>query len=316
MSLYPPHPRGTSPSPVQDLTEEFKRSTPSQHPSAAPAAADGISSTGSLDAFFNQHQRCLRGLAEVREGRGELDRLHRHRLCSPLSDEEDHTVGKQIEALDDSVTSKLLGCKALLDDIAAEESQSPRESLIRKQNLHLLRSKFVRESAEFERMQRTQRDRYRQQLRRQYLIVNPQASQEQLADLDRMTAYGQLAVGTDVGLLLRSSALFSQSLTMSLANQQLSSMQDRLESMRQLERSVQEVSRMVATVATLVQQQGAELQRLYDHVASVEEVSEKTVRITKEAVKKAEKRRRFYFILAGVVVFLVLFVIVIVYVGK
>lgn len=282
-----------------------------------------------LESFFERCQECQRRLRAIHKAIDELDRAYRQLLMTPLrSGPEDL---RRVDALSDAITQDLFLCKIALDDLAQADTkdhdnggsgdrakESVAKQTMRQQNVFLLRNKFITAATAFERTQTANREKLRAQLRRQYQIVNPQATPQQLAEVDRIateTSTSQL----DVPHVLSASTLFSHSLLhneRSVASEGLASMQARLESMRRLERSVQEVSRLMATVATLVQQQGNQLQRLYDTVHSVEDVTEETRAVTAQAVDKARKKRKATFMLAGFILALIVFVLLVVWISK
>jgi t-SNARE complex subunit (syntaxin) len=129
--------------------------------------------------------------------------------------------------------------------------------------------------SKFQSMQSLYQGKYRQQLERQYLIVKPQATKE---ELDRLTHGGS----ADATVLLNQQ-IFSMA-NRAQAAKQLAEMQERHHDIISIEKSIRELHQMFVDMAIIVEQQGELIDKVEDHVANTAEYTEHAAQEMRQAV--------------------------------
>jgi t-SNARE complex subunit (syntaxin) len=161
-------------------------------------------------------------------------------------------------------------------------------------------SQFLKFVGAFEDMQARYRNKYKQQLQRQYLLVNPQASQQEL---------DQLGHSSQTSLLLTQQVFKMDTLK---AKKALSEMKERHEEILLIEKSISEIQQMFTDIAMIVRQQGEMINRVdeflsqtsFDLEAANEELRKRIV------VEKKRQIQRVTLYSIGFVVLLVLLLII------
>lgn len=297
-------PRPTSPlSPTLDRTSEFRRST-SPSPSQLEQGVSYIPQQGrsprpkeppEIEAWLNALQELNSLLEKMRTGTGNIEKLHKQALLNGKSDE------MQMEALTQSFSQSATRCRHLLDTMSVRSQ----ESSLRRASLDNARQRFVKVMSEYETVLREQRERYRKHIQRQYLLINPQASTNDLERLEAATGYGQITGDPHV----LTATLFASALKQD-ANQGLLIMEERLSDMQRLEASVREVAQLWTDLALIVSTQGEKIQKLSKHVSQIEGYTEKATKETESAVVKVKTKRSLKIVIFGIIAFL-LFILII-----
>ena len=280
---------------------EFRRQTPSPSPAQLEAGEYRTpisrgSEAPELERWFKDFEELNALLERMKISTANIDRLHRQALLNGRSDE------VQMDALIKGFAQSATRCRQLLDSMATGLEDSTQ----RKTSLDNARQRFVKVMSEYEKVLREQREKYRQHLQRQYLIINPHASTSDLNRLEAATGYGQLSGDPHV----LTATLFATALKQD-AQQGLVLMEERLSDMQRLEASVREVAQLWNDLALLVSAQGERVRKLRHHVSQVEEYTGKTVVETKSAVNKVMSRRKLKIIVFSILA--VLAVIIVIY---
>jgi len=155
----------------------------------------------------------------------------------------------------------------------------------------VLAKKFMDTIKDFETMQTSYRAKYRKQIQRQYLIINPQATEEELecVSIDPQTMQHQL-----FAMASRHSAL-----------QALQAMQQRHAEMEIIEKSVEELARLFEDMAFIVKQQGEMIMRVEQHVDQLAADVEKGKTYVSKGLRLAQKMQRYkWLVIIGAVALL------------
>lgn len=157
--------------------------------------------------------------------------------------------------------------------------------------------RFIELMKKYQDMQNLYKSKYRAQLERQYLIVKPMATRE---ELDRV-------VGADGANVLTQQMLFSMS-NKALAQTQLTEMKERHHEIVTIERSIQEIHQMFMDMALIVDQQGELIDRLGEHVENTLEYTQKGAQHVEAAVASKRRSQRIKWILSiiGIVVLIII----------
>lgn len=124
------------------------------------------------------------------------------------------------------------------------------------------------------------KDKYRQQLQRQYKVINPNATE---ADLNRL-------VENDGGSMM-SDQMFSMVDDRRLdAKRALEEMQERHQDIMNIEKSILELHQLFMEMSTLVEQQGEIVNQIHEHVEQSVNYTEKAHVEMAKAVKSQKSR--------------------------
>lgn len=146
--------------------------------------------------------------------------------------------------------------------------------------------KFIELMRQHQNMQNLYKGKYRSQLERQYLIMKPMATRE---ELDRL-------VGADGAAVLTQQQMFSMS-NKALAHTQLTEMKERHHEIVAIEKSIQEIHQMFLDMSLIVDQQGELIDRVGEHVENTLEYTQKAADNMEAAVRSKRRSQRIKWIL-------------------
>lgn len=157
--------------------------------------------------------------------------------------------------------------------------------------------RFIEMMKKYQDMQNLYKSKYRAQLERQYLIVKPMATRE---ELDRV-------VGADGANVLTQQMLFSMS-NKALAQTQLTEMKERHHEIVTIEKSIQEIHQMFMDMALIVDQQGELIDRLGEHVENTLDYTQRGAKHVEAAVASKRRSQRIKWILSivGIVLLIII----------
>jgi t-SNARE complex subunit (syntaxin) len=154
--------------------------------------------------------------------------------------------------------------------------------------------KFMEVMKKYQEMQTNYKGRYKGQLERQYLIVKPNATRE---ELDKLTESDGAAVLTQ--------QMFSMA-NRSLAKKQLDEMKERHHDILAIEKSIQELHQMFLDMALLVDQQGELIDRVGEHVEASADYTAKAAVQMEAAVSSKRRSQRCKWIMFGILLFIII----------
>lgn len=148
----------------------------------------GILQSAPLDDFISVQEGIKGGFERIERFLVEIENLHRNALLSVTG--EDPDLKKKIEA-SSMLAAREAGNVRRLLKLMDEETKalnisgdlSPSDLRLRQWTQGAWCKKFMTLMEEFEGMQRVYRNKYKQQLERQYLLIKPDASEDELNEL-------------------------------------------------------------------------------------------------------------------------------------
>ncbi|ESK85772.1 syntaxin-like protein [Moniliophthora roreri MCA 2997] len=187
-------------------------------------------------------------------------------------------------------------------DLGIKGKLTQQEGEMRMNRLAHVRSKFVETLQEYQRVEQDHRVKVRERAERQFRMVQPDATPEQVRQ----------AVESDSGSQIFMQALMNvDSSKYAESRNAYTEVQSRHEEIKKLERSMAELATLMNDMATLTQQQDYSFTVIEDKAADIEADTRKGVEHTDRAVVLARAIRRKKWICFGIFVF-VLVVIAIV----
>lgn len=210
-----------------------------------------------------------------------MEQLHKRALIA-VNREQAGQLNREIEACTAAMNSLAASIRTRLSQLS---KSGTRLALTQQRKLG---KNFLETMKRFENLQSHYRSLYREQLRRQYLIVKPEATLAELAQLDAADHHQML---------------FSLA-NKAIAQTTLRAMQERHADVKNLERSVADLHQIFLEVQLVVNQQGGALDQLEAQIGETEGVAQAAAGEMQGAVqkKKSTQRRKWILLLVIVVV--------------
>lgn len=124
---------------------------------------------------------------------GEVENLHKSALVTVEVDDSNR-IAKRIEVTSVLASNEALIVRRLLKSMDEDLKKSTSSSEVSETDLRLRRvklqsycKKFLNLMEQFEEMQKIYRNKYRQSLERQYLLINPNATREEMEQIHSNT---------------------------------------------------------------------------------------------------------------------------------
>ncbi|TCD71435.1 syntaxin [Steccherinum ochraceum] len=256
--------------------------------SITPAATNGASNGGSTDLldkgpsdFYTE----INGITDsIQQFNANVQRISdlQQRSLSTADDgsQQSHAV------LDDlSTQTRDLGnsIKNRIQQLEKQPVQPGEDIRMRKNRISFARNKFVEALQNYQTVERDYRAKYKQRVERQFKIVKPDATPEEIsAVVDDVQGGGD--------------QIFAQALTSSTrygeSRAAYREVQDRHEDIRRIERTLEELAQLFNDMSTLVTQQDDAIQGIETSAQRVEADTEGGLTQTEKAVKYARSARR------------------------
>jgi syntaxin 1B/2/3 len=196
-----------------------------------------LSPDSDMSSFYAEISSLQDSIRTLNDNVSRIGELHSRSL-----DNTDETRANAASQLDNLVSDTSALSTALNSRIKALERQSSseRNSQIRKQQITLVKSKFVEAIQNYQNVEQQYRGRYKQRLERQFKIVKPDASPEEVRAVVNDESGGQI---------------FSQALLSSNAYGQSQNayreVQERHEDIKRIERTLGELTQLFNDVSTI-----------------------------------------------------------------
>jgi len=268
--------------PQQDL-EMGGMGTPDRITSP-PVNGNGVPGNGmdAMAAFYTEISAIQDLIATYNSNVARISELHSKTLNST-----DEGANRQNAALlEDLVNStRELGnsIKQRLQSLEAQPAQPGQDMRIRKNRTDFARSKFVEALQNYQQVERDYRARYKQRVERQFRIVKPNATNEEVS-----AVVNDMSGGGD--------QVFAQALSTSTAYGESRAayreVQDRHADIQRIERTLEELAQLFNDMSVLVNQQDEILNTIDTQAAGVEHDTHQGLEQTEKAVKSARSARR------------------------
>ncbi|KAJ7172590.1 syntaxin [Mycena filopes] len=266
----------------------------------APMGGGGGGGGDSMSAFYTEISSLQDSLRTFNDNVSRISDLH----SRSLNNTDDNAAQRNAAQLDDLIEDTSALSATLKRRIKALEKQggSGRDGQIRKQQTALVKSKFVEAIQNYQTVEQQYRSKYKQRMERQFKIVKPDASPEEVR-----------AVVNDEN----NSQIFSQALMNSNrygeSRAAYKEVQERHEDIKRIEKTLGELAQLFNDMSVLVEQQDETIVAIETQAASVEKDTEVGLGYTEKAVESARAARKKRWICF--IICLVLLIIVGVVVG-
>lgn len=254
---------------------------------------------GDMSAFYAEISSIQDALKSYNENVQRIGDLH----SRSLNNTDDAAAQRTAEQLEDLVADTSALSATLKRRIKALEAQggSGRDGQIRKQQTALVKSKFVEAIQNYQQVEQQFRQKYKQRMERQFKIVKPDATAEEVRAVVNDENGGQI---------------FSQALMNSNrygeSRAAYREVQERHEDIKKIERTLGELAQLFNDMSVLVEQQDETINVIETQAAAVEKDTEAGLGYTEKAVESARAARKKRWICFGIIVIVLIIVAIVV----
>ncbi|KAI0957404.1 hypothetical protein AcW1_005809 [Taiwanofungus camphoratus] len=215
----------------------------------------------SMSAFYSEISSIQDDLRTFNDNVSRISDLH----SRSLDNTDDAAAQRVAQQLDDLVADTSALSNVLKRRIKALEKQpgSGRDGQIRKQQTGLVKQKFVEAIQNYQSVEQQYRTKYKQRLERQFKIVKPDASPEEV----------KAVVNDDQGGQIFSQALMNSN-RYGEARSAYREVQERHEDIKRIEKTLTELAQLFNDMSVLVEQQDEQINVIETAAAAVEKDTE------------------------------------------
>ncbi|KND04888.1 uncharacterized protein SPPG_00585 [Spizellomyces punctatus DAOM BR117] len=242
-----------------------------------------------LDTFFNEVELMKSDIKIVRRNVGEIERLHYAGLLS-ANDKENRDALERAS----NDTKRLIGrLRAKVKDLmeATDRMKPTRNAQIRRTHERSLVNEIVKVAAEYQQMEQQVKQQHRERLERQYKIVRPGATDEEVSNV-----------------VEHGGSVFSQEILSARVGEQrqaLEEVQSRHVQIKQIETALVELFDLTTEMSHLLDQHQEIINIVDAQVEQVHVTVEKGNRELTFATASAKSARKTKWIIAGIVLVVV-----------
>ncbi|KAJ3055677.1 Syntaxin-1A [Rhizophlyctis rosea] len=238
-----------------------------------------------MHGFFDEVSAIKDAIAGVKSNVEQIEQLHQKAL-NVISEDQSAQNAKELDRIMDTTNKKAGDIRNKLKAMEAQnkalekKGDSPSDVRIRVTQHGGLTKRFLDVMMEYKDIQKKYQDKYKQRLQRQFLIVKPQATPEEVEKM----------VSGETG------PVFAQQIMSSgqrgEARRALQDIQDRHQDIVRIERSIIELQQLFMDMSVLVAAQGEVLNQIEVHVSNAVDHTEQGVQALGKAVKLQKKTRK------------------------
>ncbi|KAG7452617.1 syntaxin-like protein [Guyanagaster necrorhizus] len=233
----------------------------------------------SMSAFYTEISSIQDSLRTFNDNVAHIGDLH----SRSLNNMDDAAAQRNAANLDELVEDTSALSSTIKRRIKALEKQggTGRDGQIRKQQTALVKSKFVEAIQSYQTVEQQYRTKYKQRMERQFKIVKPDASPEEV----------RAVVNDENGGQIFSQALLSSN-RYGESRAAYREVQERHEDIKRIEKTLGELAQLFNDMSVLVEQQDETINNIETQAATVERDTEAGLGYTEKAVVSARAARK------------------------
>ncbi|KAJ7343593.1 syntaxin [Mycena albidolilacea] len=256
----------------------------------------------SMSTFYTEISSLQDSLRTFNDNVARISDLH----SRSLDNMDDNAAQRNAAQLDELIEDTSALSATLKRRIKALERQggSGRDGQIRKQQTALVKSKFVEAIQNYQTVEQQYRSKYKQRMERQFKIVKPDATPDEVRAVVNDESNGQI-----FSQALMSSNRYGES------RAAYREVQERHEDIKRIEKTLGELAQLFNDMSVLVEQQDETIQVIETQAQSVEKDTEVGLQYTEKAVESARaarKKRWICFVICIILLIIVAIVVVVV----
>lgn len=252
-----------------------------------------------MSAFYAEISSIQDSLRTFNDNVARIGDLH----SRSLNNMDDTAAQKNAAQLDELVEDTSALSATLKRRIKALEKQggAGRDGQVRKQQTALVKSKFVEAIQSYQQVEQQYRTKYKQRMERQFKIVKPDATPEEVKAVVNDESGGQI---------FQQAVLDSNRLGSSRAAYR--EVQERHEDIKRIEKTLAELAQLFNDMSVLVAEQDETIQNIETQAATVEKDTEAGLQYTEKAVDSARAARKKRWICFFIILIILIIVAVVV----
>ncbi|KAK9711712.1 hypothetical protein K7432_007639 [Basidiobolus ranarum] len=260
--------------------------------------------TASLNTFLEEVTEIEDVIALFQQNVKKIQDLHAN-VLDAFSEEQTSAISKQTDKLVSETFQLGNNVKERLKAMNLANRKAtggPGQAQIRRNKYQALQEKFIEAIKKYQTVEYESRSRYRERVERQYRIVKPDASEEEIDNV----------LDEDGGNQLFAQALMSTSKS-SEAREVLREVQSRHDDIKKIEKSIVELARLFEEMQTLITLQDEMIHQIDDHMETTVTHGFEANKQMDQAIVYAEASRKkkwcllIFFILLIIVIALVVY---------
>lgn len=247
--------------------------------STAKDSMANLTGDGDMASFYSEISSIQDELRTYNDNVQRISDLH----SRSLNNTDDAAAQRFTQQLEDLVADTSALSNVLKRRVKALERQagSGRDGQIRKQQTALVKQKFVEAIQNYQTVEQQYRTKYKQRMERQFKIVKPDATPEEI----------KAVVSDDSGGQIFSQALMNSN-RYGEAKSAYREVQERHEDIKKIERTLTELAQLFNDMSVLVEQQDETINVIETTAAQVEKDTEVGLQYTDKAVESARSARK------------------------
>ncbi|KAJ3039277.1 Syntaxin-1A [Rhizophlyctis rosea] len=287
----PPQPTADS-TPAKKVKDKDKKKEKDLEAGEGGAGGAGGGESDIMHGFFDEVSAIKEQIAGVKSNVEQIEQLHQKAL-NVISEEQSALNTKELDKMMDQTNKKAGEIRNKLKAMEAQNKQlekkgdNPSDVRIRVTQHGGLTKRFLDVMMEYKDIQKKYQDKYKQRLQRQFLIVKPQATPEEVEKM----------VSGETGPVFAQQIM--QSGQRGEARRALMDIQDRHQDIVRIERSIIELQQLFMDMSVLVAAQGEVLNQIEVHVSNAVDHTEQGVQALAKAVKLQKKTRKVGCVVKG-----------------
>lgn len=250
-----------------------------------------------MSAFYSEISSIQDTLRTYNDNVSRISDLH-SRSLNNLDEAAQARNAQQLEDLVEGTSRLSNDLKVRIKNLQ-KKGGSGRDGQIRKQQTQLVKQKFVEAIQNYQQVEQQYRGKYKQRMERQFKIVKPDATPEEI----------RAVVNDEQGGQIFTQALQSRSGESRAAYREV---QERHEDIQRIERTIGELAQLFNDMSVLVEQQEETIDAIQTAAVNVEKDTEVGLQHTEKAVESARAARKKRWICFIIIMIIVAIIVIIV----
>ncbi|KAK2467001.1 hypothetical protein APHAL10511_001259 [Amanita phalloides] len=233
----------------------------------------------SMSAFYAEITAVQEGIKNFNDNVSRIGDLH-SRSLNNMDDNAAQRNHAQLEELVEDTSTLSATLKRRIKALEGQGS-SGRDGQVRKQQTSLVKTKFVEAIQSYQTVEQQYRTKYKQRMERQFRIVKPDATPEEI----------RAVVNDDQGGQIFSQALMNSN-RYGESRRAYREVQERHEDIKRIEQTLAELAQLFNDISLVVEQQDEVINVIETQAAGVEKDTEAGLQYTEKALNSARSARK------------------------
>lgn len=258
-----------------------------------------------INGFFDEVSSISDVIRQIKSNISRIDEFHSRSLGTI---NEDEATKRQLDSIIVETRQLLVKVKDRIKKIEVSNLKaSPADLTVRKQQTGNLRQKFMDTLQEYQQVEFQNRQKFRERMERQYKIVKPNATQDEIDS----------ALDNDDG-----GQIFAQSLMNSTrygaAKDALQEVQKRHDDIKKIEKTIEELANLFQEMQILVEAQDTQVTQIEENATQIQTDMEQGVAHVEKALDSARsaRKKKWYCFFIAIVLLAIFAAVLYIYVIK